>query len=168
MKKKIQGTRSNFFHFSTSNQVCMPVFFQLDISFDPQFKQKNAEKARIYYLFSFFGLFGGFSLREGPKIDGLPHILGLLNQKSITLSNPFRWVILVLPYFRFTVFSSFRPFSPFFSVSQFSFREFKPFSIHLSPPSLFPMLHDIGRSIIVSVFLGNFCLCLCFTLSTLD
>ena len=90
MKKKIQGTRSNFFHFSTSNQVCMPVFFQLDISFDPQFKQKNAEKTRIYYLFSFFGLFGGFSLREGPKIDGLPHILGLLNQKSITLSNPFR------------------------------------------------------------------------------
>ena len=98
MKKKIQGTRSNFFHFSTSNQVCMPVFFQLDISFDPQFKQKNVEKARIYYLFLFFGLFGGFSLREGPKIDGLPHILGLLNQKSITLSNPFRWVILVLPY----------------------------------------------------------------------
>ena len=98
MKKKIQGTRSNFFHFSTSNQVCMPVFFQLDISFDPQFKQKNIEKATIYYLFSFFGLFGGFSLREGPKIDGLPHILGLLNQKSITLINPFWWVILVLPY----------------------------------------------------------------------
>ena len=68
MKKKIQGTRSNFFHFSTSNQVCMPVFFQLDISFDPQFKQKNVEKARIYYLFCFLACSGGFLWERAPKL----------------------------------------------------------------------------------------------------
>ena len=68
MKKKIQGTRSNFFHFSTSNQVCMPVFFQLDISFEPQFKQKNVKKTRIYYLFCFLACSGGFLWERAPKL----------------------------------------------------------------------------------------------------